>query len=224
MMVKTKFIGLSIFCVFGLAACFTPELSSIEHIDASRIYIVSRISFENFQIDSAALAKDRRDCFVIFSAAEGDYRGVGFGDGASVVRTVWNKFFVHSLPKAGGDRPAPYFIESAYLALADETVPVLWTDADQFELLFDLRLDYGQDSACLYIGDIVFSMKGDDLFVTVTDHFNEARAYYESLWKDAAAKPAALEKRLLTGRDFVELRKTSNKPGKVSHKVFSPTF
>ncbi|MBN2352801.1 MAG: hypothetical protein JXD23_09560 [Spirochaetales bacterium] len=210
--------------ILTFSGCFTPEILTLQSLERGKLYIVSRICFENFQIEPKSQTGVKRDCFVIFSARRGDYRGVGFGKTASLVRTSWGKYFVHALPKSGGDRPASYFIESVYLALEDQPLPVLWLEEDQFELLFDLRLDYRKDSVCVYIGDITFSLKGNDLFVAVVDHYDEAQAAFASLWKNEKEKPPVLEKRLLTGSDFVEIRKTSKKHGKVNHKEFVPTF
>jgi hypothetical protein len=207
--------------VLCFAGCISPEIVSLDKIEKGKLYVVGRIVFDNFQIEPEMLPEGKKTCYVIFTRREGDYLGMGQGFPESVVLTTWGRYFVHALT-AGGSKTNVHRVASVALQFQKDVSPYARFVGDNFELLFDLSFEGGADVSCVYIGDIVFTLRNNDMFVEVHDCYEEAREYFRTVIKpDATADEVVLEKRLLTGGDFVELRRTSSNGGRMR---YYPTF
>jgi hypothetical protein len=211
-------------CV-AAALCFTgcvsQEIVVLNKIEKGKIYVVGRILFENFQIEKEMLPEGKKICYVFFTKHEGDYLGMGQGLPESTVQTTWGRYFVHALKRSGSGTDV-HRVSGIALSFQKDASTFAWAAGEYYELLFDLSFECGPEVGCVYVGDIVFSLRDNDMFVSVRDGYEGAREYFNTVFTpNTPAKDVALEKRLLTGQDFVELRRTSSNGSRLR---FYPTF
>ncbi|HEQ72128.1 MAG TPA: hypothetical protein ENN69_06535 [Spirochaetia bacterium] len=183
-------------------------LTALDTFAPDTLYIVGRISFANFTPTFTDGDAHTKECYLIPSDRQGGYFGYMFYNTDLFLKISRDDYVLLALPRSRFGGGVIHLVSVCFpastLITLDTTVP----QVSCFELLIDLSVRFQPEDRCLYFGDIVFSIRDNEMFVEVQDHMDRAERFFKEIDNPSSVPVPSLEKRLARGSDFVEPRNT----------------